>query len=50
MTTEQLKRIIENQLSDLNMRRISACQRGDVELVFELDKEIVDTQETLGKL
>ena len=50
MTIDELKRIVENRISDLNQRRAAAYLRGDMEQAFALDDEIADTQETLGKL
>lgn len=50
MTVQELIRLLENKLVELNRARASLFNVGDVGAVFNLDAEIEKTAATLNQL
>ena len=50
MTIQELKTLLSNKISSLNIARSTAVISGDIEAVLRLDNEISETQATLNTL
>jgi hypothetical protein len=50
MNIPYLITLLEKKLSYLNIQKLSAIETGNVDLLFEIEQSIVETQHTLIQL
>jgi hypothetical protein len=50
MTIQELKTLLSNKISSLNIARSTAASNGDIEAILRLNDEIFETQATLNTL